>query len=291
MHARPLPGRDVLVNDPSQRALRIHVAEIGRLDTELPILLLAEPPATAYLWHAVARELGKERRCFAPDLVGCGASERPAGRGAYAIGAQAAMLEGLLDALLDQLAVPRVAVAASGIAGAVAVALAARAPERVAALILAGSPLHADSWPTASALPLLPPGAGELVLALMRVDRPHARRRLAALLATDDGGDLEPYLDALREPGAARAALKVLRSVDMATAGAALELVATAPPPTLVLWGESDRQLSLAYARRVADQLGARLSVILGAGHLVVRDRPQQVAAEIAGFLGPLRRP
>ena len=215
--------------------------------------MLAEPPATSYLWRDVARDLEREWRSFMPDLVGTGASERPAVRRAYAIDAQANALGGLLDVL----GLARVAVVASGLAGAIAVELAARLPERVAALVLVGAVVHGDAWPTAGVLPLLPVGPGEAVLTMLRSRGERGRRKVAGLLAAAPGPDLDRYVDPLRSRAGAKAMLRVFRSVDMQVLARSRELVGISPPPTLVLWGEDDRLLSLDYGRRVAAQLAA----------------------------------
>ena len=228
----PLPGSEVLVPDAAGGSLRVHVAEHGRDGGRLPLLMLAEPPATSYLWRDVARDLEREWRSFMPDLVGTGASERPPARRAYAIDAQA----NTLGVLLDVLGLPRLAVVASGLAGAIAVELAARLPDRVAALVLIGAVVHGDAWPTAGVLPLLPVGPGEALLALLRGRR--GRARVAGLLGTDSGEDLDHYLDPLRSRAGARAMLRVFRSADMQVLARARELVGVSPPPTLVLWGE-----------------------------------------------------
>jgi pimeloyl-ACP methyl ester carboxylesterase len=283
----PLPGRDVVVSaggpgNDRQAQLRIHVAEHGRAAGRLPLLMLAEPPATSYLWRDVARDLEADHRSFMPDLPGCGASERPPNRRAYALDAQAQTMR----ALLDDLAVPRAAVVASGIAGLVALELAAVAPSRVAALILVGTVLHADSWPVAGVLPLLPVPSGEVLLS--RLGGSRGRGKLAALLSTPDGPDLDHYLEPLAKKGGARSLLRWLRAVDMGLARGALDLVRAAPPPTLVLWGSGDHQLSPEYGRRVAGELAATWVPIAGAGHLVARERPERVAEEIAAFVSGL---
>jgi pimeloyl-ACP methyl ester carboxylesterase len=280
----PLPGRDIAMVDGTAAPLRLHLAEHGRSGGGLPLLLLADPPATSYLWRDVARDLEHEWRCFMPDLLGSGASERPARPRGYAVDAHAHVLRKLVDVL----ALPRVAVVASGFAAAIALELAARAPDRVGALILVGAALHPDSWPPAAVLPWLPRGAGEAILTLARRDPGWGRRRLAKLLATDDGPDLDPYLAPLLQRGGARSLLRQLRSVDLATVSGARQLVGIAPPPTLVLWGGNDRLLSPDYGRRVAGEFGATWVPVAGAGHLVARERPERVAEEIAAFLDEL---
>ncbi len=280
----PLPGREVLLPDATGGPLRLYVVEHGRATERLPVLMLAEPPATSYLWRDTARDLERECRTVMPDLIGTGASERPAQRRGYAIDAQA----GALGRLLDALGLARVAVAASGLAGAVAVELAARQPERVAALVLIGAVVHEDAWPTPGVLPLLPVGPGEAVFTRLRGRGGYGRRKVAGLLGCDGSDDLEPYVEPLRSRAGAKAMLRVLRSADMQLLARSRELVGVSPPPTLVLWGEDDRLLSPDYGRRVAAQFGATWVPVPGAGHLLARDRPERVAEEIAGFLAEL---
>src|ERR1700712_5027599 len=119
----PLPGREIVVGaDPTgSGAVRLHVVEHGRIDAGLPLLLLHGIPATSYLWRDVARDLERDRLCLMPDLIGCGESERPAGRRAYRLEEQAAVLL----RMLDQLGVERFAVLGNDLGGAVAVHLAA----------------------------------------------------------------------------------------------------------------------------------------------------------------------
>jgi pimeloyl-ACP methyl ester carboxylesterase len=281
----PLPGREVVVRDSAGGPLRLHVAEHGRDAGRLPLLMLAEPPATSYLWRDVARDLEREWRSFMPDLIGTGASERPPQRRAYAIDSQAAALTGLLD----ELGLPRVAVVASGLSGAVAVEMAARLPDRVAAMVLIGAVVHGDAWPTKGVLPLLPVGPGEAIGALMR-GKPskRSRARIAGLLAAEPGPDLDHYVAPWGSRAGSRAMLRVFRSVDMQVLARSRELVSVSPPPTLVLWGEHDRLLSVDYGRRVATQFAATWVPIAGSGHLIARERPERVAEELAGFLDEL---
>src|SRR4051812_37479786 len=147
----PLAGTDVIVS-----GVRLHVVTYGS-GAGLPVLLVHGVPTSSYLWRDVMRDLGQPRssgghRTIAADLVGLGRSERPpAGRVDLAAQAE------YLLALLDRLGHDRVVVAGHDLGGAVAVHLTALAPERVAGLVLVNAPVHADTWPVRSALPLLLP--------------------------------------------------------------------------------------------------------------------------------------
>jgi pimeloyl-ACP methyl ester carboxylesterase len=57
--------------------------------------------------------------------------------------------------------------------------------------------------------------------------------------------------------------------------------------PTLILWGAEDRLMPRSYATALAKALTAATTtkIIVGAGHLAELDRPDEVAAEILGFM------
>jgi haloalkane dehalogenase len=277
----PLPGEDLVV-----RGVRLRVARYGRSDA-LPVLAIHGLPTSGYLWHGVMRDLGRRRLVVAPDLIGLGWSERPA-TGPYGLQDQAA----LLASLLDDLDLPRVAVAGHDLGGAVAVHLAVARPERVAALLLFDSPLTADCWPVPQVLPLLPPGLGEICIGALRRTPTLARLLLGRALAAGGGGRLSQravrnYLGPLLGPEGGAGLLRFVRAVDLAAAEAALEVLVVEPPPTLIGWGELDHLHSPAYGRHLAARIpGAVWTPISGAGHLLPQERPERVAEEIAGFLG-----
>src|SRR5205085_2583172 len=59
---------------------------------------------------------------------------------------------------------------------------------------------------------------------------------------------------------------------------------------TLVVWGEQDRLMSPAYARRWAELLpNARLSLLPDAGHMLPHEQPAALAGAIEAFLGESR--
>lgn len=65
-----------------------------------------------------------------------------------------------------------------------------------------------------------------------------------------------------------------------------LAKAATMRVPTLLVWGERDMETPLAEARALARAIaGSRLAVILGAGHFVHREKPEETAREIRAFM------
>lgn len=296
----PLPGTDHVVD-----GRRVHVVQHGRSAgraADVPLLLLHGVPTSSYLWRDVMRDLEHDVRTVAPDLIGFGRSERPR-VGGYDLPAQARRLLDLLDAL----GLNRVAVAGHVIGGSVAVHLAALAPERIAGLALLGTPVHPDAWPVPSVLPFTLPGVGTALAAIARRTPAATKRLLAQGLggshAIDgtvrdggvldgtvlDGTVLDHYAAPLLTPDGARGLVRFVRSVDLATTRAAWDAVRAAPPPTLLLWGCDDRVHSVAYGRRLADEMPQATWVPLSdAGHLLPEECPERIAEELAGFLGEL---
>jgi 2-hydroxymuconate-semialdehyde hydrolase len=85
-------------------------------------------------WRLVMPGLAKERRVIAPDMVGFGYSDRPAGI-EYSMDT---WVQQALD-LLDALDLPQVDLVGNSFGGGLALALAIRAPQRVRRLVLMGS--------------------------------------------------------------------------------------------------------------------------------------------------------
>jgi pimeloyl-ACP methyl ester carboxylesterase len=280
----PLPGTDHLVD-----GVRLHVVHHGAGDG-VPVVLLHGVPTSSYLWRDVQRDLEHTHRTYAPDLVGLGRTERPAGA-RYDLAAQATLLLGLLDALgLD-----RVAVVGHDIGGGVAVHLAALAADRVAALVLVDSPLHADTWPVAAIRALAAPYLGEAQVSALRHVPGAGPKYLAAQLARGlRATELSPksvaqYAAPLFTADGGRGLLSLVRAFDPQLVEAAFALVGAEPPPSLVLWADGDAWFSPAVGRRIAGELtGASYVEVADAGHFLPEDRPERVAEEIAGFLAEL---
>jgi 2-hydroxymuconate-semialdehyde hydrolase len=102
-----------------------------------PVLLIhgSGPGVTAWAnWRLVLPELGKTCRAIAPDMVGFGYTERPAGI-EYGVDGWVEHAVGLLDAL----GIEQTDLIGNSFGGAIALALAIRHPQRVSKLVLMGS--------------------------------------------------------------------------------------------------------------------------------------------------------
>ena len=188
--------------------VRIHVACAGPADGR-PVMLVHGFPQHWWAWHRLIGPLAADgHRVLVPDLRGAGWSDAP--HGPYA---KADMAEDLA-AVLDQLDVGPVTIAAHDWGGPVAVILLLRHPGRVAGFVgfntvapwlTLGGPLLRHLWAFYYQYPLLLPGIGPRVIG-------DPRGRYLRWLAKWVGGghrlpeaDVRLYLDRMRDPARAYA--------------------------------------------------------------------------------------
>ncbi len=129
----PEKGRRILTG-----GFQTNCHDIGTARPGQPPLLLIHgsgPGVSAWAnWRLVMPALARSRRVLAPDMVGFGFSDRPDGI-AYTMDT---WVQQALD-LLDVLDLPQVDLVGNSFGGALALALAIRAPSRVRRLVLMGS--------------------------------------------------------------------------------------------------------------------------------------------------------
>ncbi|ACB35602.1 alpha/beta hydrolase fold [Leptothrix cholodnii SP-6] len=119
-------------------AFHSNVHDLGRAHPGQPPVLLIHgsgPGVSAWAnWRLVMPVLAQDRRVIAPDMVGFGYSDRPEGI-TYSMDT---WVQQAID-LLDALDLPQVDLIGNSFGGALALALAIRAPQRVRRLVLMGS--------------------------------------------------------------------------------------------------------------------------------------------------------
>jgi pimeloyl-ACP methyl ester carboxylesterase len=247
-----------------------------------PLLLVHGLGGAAANWLVLAPLLLPERRVLVPDLPGHGGSSPlPASPSLNAYADR-------LASLLEREGATPAAVVGHSLGGAIALRLAIRRREAVAALVLAGAAGISSATRNAryalTITGILKPG---------RKIAPHRRRVASSALlkrlvfgrwGASDPPALPPELVEAFLAGPARhtdtvSAAKALVRDDVRVD---LERVAC---PTLVLWGARDNQLPVADAFEYARRLRAPLRVIADCGHLLIGERPEACADAITGFL------
>ncbi len=251
-----------------------------------PTLLLVHGwTANSFQWRRVLPELAKRYRVVAPDLPGCGLSDKPALD--YTISDYLRYMREFTRALGLW---PFVLVGTS-FGGFLSNRYCLEFPEDVRALILLNSSGIRARYHWIFKLFELPV-LGYLLPYLLMLPR-----ELKLLLKAkayprreEDRQRLEEYRHTtltLRSRAGLRAAVRGYRTISEQ------DLLDDRLPeircPTLVFWGEQDRALPKEMADVFHGKIrGSRLCMLPGCGHNIPEERPKEVLAEIERFLGDL---
>ena len=279
------------------RHVELHGQAVGyRMAGAGPAILLIHGMAgSSGTWIPVMRQLADCYTVIAPDLLGHGASAKP--RGDYSLGAHAS---GARD-LLGVLGIERATLVGQSLGGGIAMQLAYQHPELCERLVLAGS--GGLGREVSGLLRLLAlPGAEYVLPAIF--PRFIRRRGDALSLFLRDLGIRAPHLAetwrayaSLTEPESRDAFVRTLRSVIDAggqSVSATGRLYLAAAVPSLILWGERDRIIPVAHARRAHELMpGSRLEIFENAGHFLHAEEPERFAEVLGDFIArtePSRR-
>ena len=243
-----------------------------------PIVLVHGTPTWSYAWRAVAAELEPSFTVYRWDLLGYGDSEQAAGQD-VSIAAQARYLVELLD--LWDLAGPMVA--GHDIGGAIVLRAHLCEGRRFAAINLVDAVVF-NPWSTPTTMHI------RRHLDAYRTMPAHiyeevVRAHLRTAMAGDPGPEvLAAYLRPWLGPAGQDAYLRKLEQIDESQTGELEPLLGEVEAPVQVVWGERDAWLDPALGRRLADAIPeATLELVAGAGHFVMEDDPQAVAALLRG--------
>jgi 2-hydroxymuconate-semialdehyde hydrolase len=242
------------------------------------VVLLHGFPTSSVLWRRETWLLAQRMRVIAPDLLGYGASEKPAGAD-LSEPAQARLVE----ELLGRLGVERAAVVGHDIGGAVAQMVALGGSVEVPAMVLVDAACF-DAWPIEGMrmIQRTTPEqesasfVADLVRTTFELGMGHPDRLDPEALASFTS----PWL---HDPAAFFRAARAVTGEGLAGRDEAL---AALDVPTLVLWGEDDPFLAAELAERLGETLPrASVALLPGCSHFVMEDAPQTVGPLISEFL------
>ncbi len=254
-----------------------------------PILFVHGLMSSRRTWADQWVRLAADHRVLAPDLFGHGESAKPLGD--YSLGAHAASLRDLLDALeLDA-----VCVVGHSLGGGIAMQLAYLFPERVERLVLVSSGgLGRELNPVLRAATL--PGS-ELVLPVLASDWVHGIGDTALRVWSRTGlpavspSTTEAWraLATLADGDTRRAFLATSRSVIDAggqTVSARNRLSGLSSREVLLIWGEGDRMIPAAHVEAARAELPhSQVAMLPRSGHFPHLDEPEAFAAVLAAFV------
>jgi 3-oxoadipate enol-lactonase len=228
-----------------------------------PVLFLHPVNTAGRIWADLAAALSPVRYGLLPDLRGHGSSVH---RGPFT-------LDGYVDdalAVLDATGVERAHVVGGSLGGTVAVALAARAPDRVTSIAAFGSMLS------------LPVGDDDVEIIAQTIRSLGTRGYFEAIAP----GTLSPSAPSGLTDEVIALAVGAGRSPEMVTAilinalqTDAAALAGKVHCPCLVATGEYDAWCTPEVGRGMASLLAGQYLLLPGAGHLPMIERPADVAA------------
>jgi haloalkane dehalogenase len=253
------------------------------------IVFLHGFPLSGATWDGVVGRLHDRYTCWAPDLIGLGAS-RSTTDADYASPGQAR----LFRALLSELGVESYALVGNDTGGWIARELALVDAGRVTHLVLTNTeiPRHRPPWiPTYQVLAHLP-GSGAVIGQLLR-SAAFRRSSLAFGGCFHDAARIEGdfrtrFVDPLvAGNGRMDGAMRFLREMKFARLDEFERLHAELRMPTLVVWGADDPTFPVARARDMLPQFGnvAGFHPVAEAKLFVQEEQPQTVAERIGGFV------
>jgi pimeloyl-ACP methyl ester carboxylesterase len=265
---------------------RVACWEAGPADGE-PVVLLHGYPSNHRVWRHQVPALAREHRVIAPDLLGWGQSERP-----LHLRFDYETEVGRLGRLLDALGIERCNLFAHDYGGFLSLGFVQANPERVSRLAILNSRSHrtfVPRWYAAFGLCTLVGRTPGLRAVAARLPLGEANRRgLAPLLERGyvDREQLEDYVGWIDEPDGRRWLLHFFGDYRVAARPELVDRLGEIRCPTAVIWGRRDPYLQAEVAEELAEQIrDAELTMLDGAGHFVMEERPADVTVALEELL------
>jgi pimeloyl-ACP methyl ester carboxylesterase len=274
----------------AERGVVVAGARIATAMSDAPRALLAHAPlvvlpAAGFAWgdyRPVLERFARERRVFALDWPGFGASQKPAPADFEYSPVRFAEL---LGGWLDNLGIARAVLLGNGVGAAAAIRYAAAHPQRTAGLALvapegftAGGPLLTLAMRLLGTPAMLRGLDGTLTSLALGPDTPATRVVLDACRSRRHHPDHAATI---------QAAAALWRRSGQPSESLA-EVASQVTAPVIVLRGALDPICTAADARRAAEAIGGRgaLEVVLPeAGHLPFLQQPERFYQAVAGLL------
>ena len=244
-----------------------------------PVVLIHGFPQSAHVWRHAVPMLASRFRVLVPELLGTGASDRPAGVRLDLV-AQA----GYLGELLDGLGIERCAVIGHSFGGGIAQLLALDRPGVDAMVLLASTAF--DAWPTAVTREIqdTPPEqeVEELIAAGMRASLRYGMVEPDRL----QPDDVETYVRAWSGPEGVASFFRFARQIDGLGLLERTEDLGRLEIPVLLFWGEQDPFYPPSVAERLNEAIpSSTLGLVPGCGHFLLDEAPETLVPMMFEYL------
>lgn len=259
----------------------VHYQEAGDINSP-PMILIHGFASSNLVWSKVLLLLADAGfRVIAPDLPGYGYSGKP-GHLDYTITSQAAMVVGFLK----KLGIEKMVLVGSSYGGAVAATIALDHPALVEKLILVGA--VTNNKPTRHMLMRLlgSPVIGDILSPLLASSLTLLRRRMKRVYDRHSWELDERRVQArhlpLRARDTHRAIIRTVRRWDADRISRDAHLIS---PPSLIMWGENDREVPLRDGERIHQEIpNSRFIVFQECGHIPHEEYPERFTEVVSEF-------
>ena len=255
-----------------------------RVGAGAPLLLVHGLLGYSFSWRFAIPALAEHATIYAIDMLGTGFSDRPPGLDC-SLNASAARLLRFMDgtglASCDLLGTSH--------GGAVAMMVAAQAPDRIRRLVLVDPvnpwSAHGKRLTAFLSSPLIAPLFANLAPRVRILDQFYLRRMFGDPRRIPPDS-LEGYRKPMRIPGSFEYGMAVARSWNRDLRELELALPHIAHIPTLLIWGSLDRLVDPASAAQLKPVfMDCRLVMLEGAGHLPYEEMPGEFNRAVTEFL------
>jgi pimeloyl-ACP methyl ester carboxylesterase len=261
--------------------VRVHYQEVGDPNAP-PMILIHGFAASNLVWSKVFLELaGAGFRVIAPDLPGYGYSGKPRHLD-YTIASQSKMVL----SFVRRLGIDRAILVGSSYGAAIAATIALDDPTLVEKLVLVGA--VTNNKPTRYLLMRLfsSPIIGDILSPLVVGSRRLLRLRMRRVYDRHSWVLDERRVEARHLPlatrGAHRAIIRTVRRWDAERVSRDAHLITQ---PTLLLWGDTDREVPLRDGEHLHQEIpNSRLVVFRESGHLPQEEYPQTFTKVVSEF-------
>jgi haloalkane dehalogenase len=267
--------------------IRCHVLDLGPNDAATTVLLLHGEPSWSYLYrHMIPGLLAQGYRVVAPDLVGFGKSDKPASRHDYTYARHVAWLS---EVVFDALQLDHLTLFCQDWGGLLGLRLVAASPEKFDRVVVSNTGL--------------PTGTGKATEAFLAWQRFSQTSEVFPIGNIVNGGSVRelneqeiaaydaPFPDETFKEGARQFPSLVPSSPDDPEREAnerAWEQLEQFDKPFLVAFSDQDpvsRGTDGIFAKRIAGTSGQAHTTIVGGGHFLQEDCPEELVALLTKFI------
>lgn len=263
--------------------VRMRVLEVGPR-TAPTVVLIHGYCASSASWSKVIEPLAASGlRIIAPDLVGYGFSEKPL-YAEYTVHYQSRMIL----RLLNRLGIGRAMFVGASYGGAVAATCALEAPERVEKLVLVDAVSTNSATKQVLARLASAPLLGAAFTPLLLDSKQLFHKRIRQMYHPSKAHLYDAERAALmgrplRAAGTHNSVLMTMRRWDAEHVARNAHLITA---PTLLMWGENDRDVPLSEGRHLFQAIpDARLIIFRGCGHVPQEELPEEFVEVLTNYL------